>query len=80
MMWVVGILVVIVIVLALALYGVVTQPVKTTGAPTPEEAKITSNAEAQAAEVVRESSAQKEAIAHEDRKSLFARARKLLGK
>lgn len=75
MMWVVGILVVIVIVLALALYAVVTDPVEPSGAPTPEEARITNEAAQQSAAIVNDSAARKEVIQHEDRKSLFARAR-----
>lgn len=75
MMWLVGILVTVIVVLGLALYAIVTQPVRPSGAPTPDEAKITNDVEQKAARIDEASTLRKEEILHEDRQSLFARAR-----
>ncbi len=80
MMWVVGLLFVLVVVLGLALYAVVTNPVQPTGQPTPDEARITNQAATETAKIEHDSDARKEVIKHADRKSLFALARDRLRK
>ncbi len=74
MIWAVAALVFIVLVLALILWVVWHDKTAVTGAPTPEEAKITADAIGQTQIIVARSDRQAEDIKNADRKTLFSMA------
>lgn len=75
MIWAIVALLAVVLILALLLWIMWPDKAVVTGAPTPEEAKVTANAIAETQTVVERAGRQAEEIKNADRKTLFALAR-----